>query len=138
MKPLIHGRDFAVQATNPTSTDIVTAALLRRAKKKAPMDKRERSLDPLTTHLLRTRECHKTRPDSKVQIADPRMARLLLVLHEIDEAVAGLEELPQPELIQLVSSAILACGFVDGTDARKAIVAVLESIEGRDAAPECS
>jgi len=102
------------------------------------MEKRERSLDPFTTPPLPARECHETRPDSKVQIADARMVRLLLVLHEIDEAVSGLEELPQTDLIQLVSSAILACGFVDGTDARHAIVAVLESIEGRDPTPERS
>jgi hypothetical protein len=76
-----------------------------------------------------------TSSDSKVYIADKRMARLLLVLHELDKSVAGLEELPQPELTELVSSAIMACGFVDGTEARYAIAAVLETIEMGDLVP---
>jgi hypothetical protein len=74
----------------------------------------------------------RTRPNSTVQIADKRLAQLLLVLHEIDQSVAGLEELPQSELSDLVSGAILACGFADGTEARYAIAAVLEAIEMHD------
>jgi hypothetical protein len=75
---------------------------------------------------------------SRIHIADSKTARLLLVLHEIDQAVAGLEALPQTDLVELVSSAILACGFADGTEARLAIVAVLEAIERRGPTPQSS
>jgi hypothetical protein len=68
----------------------------------------------------------------KIHIADKRVAQLLLILHELDESVAGLEDLPKAELSELVSSAILACGFVDPIDARYAISAVLETIESQD------
>jgi hypothetical protein len=68
----------------------------------------------------------------KIHIADKRVAQLLLVLHELDESVAGLEDLPKAELSELVSKAILACGFVGPIDARYAIAAVLETIESGD------
>jgi len=102
------------------------------------MEKIKRLDDPLTKHILPAPECTKTGFDSKVHIADKRIARLLLVLHELDQYVAGLEQLPQTELMELVSSAILACGFKDGTEARYAITAVLEAIDRRDPLPESS
>jgi hypothetical protein len=77
-------------------------------------------------------------PNPNVHIADKRVARLLLVLHELDESVAGLEELPKSDLSELVSSAILACGFVDPVEARYAIAAVLRAIEAPGSMPECS
>jgi hypothetical protein len=94
------------------------------------MDKIERFLD--AQHALPAPEFDAGGSDRKIHIADHRMARLLLLLHEIDHAAAGLEELPQTDLIELVSSAILACGFVDGIEARCAITAILEAIERRD------
>jgi hypothetical protein len=97
-----------------------------------------KQLHPFTKHIFPTPECDTNRSDSIVHIADKRVARLLLVLHELDRSVAGLEELPQTDLTELVSSAILACGFVDGTDARYAISAVLEAIERRDPKPGSS
>jgi hypothetical protein len=102
------------------------------------MDKQKRLLDPLTEHILPATECNMTWSDSKIHVADERMARLLLMLHEIDQAVAGLEELPQAELIELVSSAILACGFAEGVEARCAISEVLELIESRGPIAESS
>jgi len=98
----------------------------------------KRQDDPFTKHLLQAPEFATTRFDSKVHIADKRIARLLLVLHELDQYVAGLEELPQTELIELVSSAILGCGFTDGTEARHAIASVLEAIDRHDPMPESS
>ncbi len=102
------------------------------------MDKIRSLNDSFTKHILRAPEFTTTDSDSGVHIADKRIARLLLVLHDLDQYVAGLERLPQDELIELVSSAILACGFSDGTEARYAIAAVLDSIDQRDPAPESS
>ena len=63
---------------------------------------------------------------------------MLGVLHELGEFVAGLEELPNAELSDLVSGAILACGFVDPKEARYAIAAVLETMEGGNPISEAS
>ena len=95
-------------------------------------------LDPPTERMWPTPELNQACSDAKVHIADERVARLLLVLHELDESVAGLEELPKTELSELVSSAILACGFVDPLEARNAIAAVLEMIEMHNPMPESS
>jgi hypothetical protein len=95
-------------------------------------------LYPPTERMWPTPELNQACSDAKVHIADERVARLLLVLHELDESVAGLEELPKTELSELVSSAILACGFVDPTETRYVIAAVLEAIEIQDSMPESS
>ena len=95
-------------------------------------------LYPSTEHGWANPEFNKRCSDLKVRIADKRVARLLLVLHELDESVAGLEALPKAELSALVSSAILACGFVDPIEARYAIATVLETIEMQDSMPESS
>jgi hypothetical protein len=100
------------------------------------MDKINRlSPDPSTENMWLNPEAE---TNSKVHIADKRVGRLLLVLHELDRSVAGLEELPKTELSELVSGAILACGFVDPIEARYAIAAVLEVIEMHDSMPESS
>lgn len=76
---------------------------------------------------LERKDCKAT-----VCISDKRVAQLLLVLHELDESVAGLEKLAKSDLSDLVSSAILACGFVDPMEARYAIASVLEAINAPD------
>ncbi|MFZ3339787.1 MAG: hypothetical protein WA609_04190 [Terriglobales bacterium] len=67
--------------------------------------------------------------DTSVGITDSRVARLLLVLSDINESVAGLESLPQNELTELVSGAIRACGFIDPVEVRSAVATVLQAIE---------
>ncbi len=75
--------------------------------------------------------------ESDICIADQRVARLLLILEDLDRSVAGLEEVPQEELSDLISNAILACGFVNPVEAKYAIAAVLQAIEDRGL-PACS
>ena len=67
--------------------------------------------------------------DTSVGITDSRVARLLLVLSEINESVAGLDSLPDAELTELVSGAIQACGFTDPTEVRSVVATVLQAIE---------
>ena len=93
---------------------------------------------PSTKHMWPTPEVNQAFADSRVRITDERVARLLLMLHELDESMAGLEELPKTELSELISSAIQACGFVDPIEERYAIAAVLEAIEVNDSMPERS
>ena len=79
-----------------------------------------------------------TSSNSIVRITDKRVAQLLLVLHELDESVTKMEDLPKSDLSELVSNAILACGFVDPMEARHAIAAVLEVIGEPDTPLEYS
>lgn len=67
-------------------------------------------------------------------IPEIRVARLLLVLNELETRMAGLQDLPDPDLTELVSSAIMACGFTDPAEIRYAVAEVLEAIE----VPGCS
>ena len=95
-------------------------------------------LDLSTEHIWPTPEVSQVFADLKVRVTDERVARLLLMLHELDESVAGLEELPKTELSELISSSIQACGFVDPIEERYAIAAVLEAIGVNDSMPERS
>src|SRR3981189_3097779 len=95
-------------------------------------------LDPSTERMWPTPEVNKAFADLKLRITDERGARLLLLLHELDESMAGLEELPKTELRELISSAILSCGFVDPIEERYAIRSVWQGVEVIDSMPESS
>ena len=70
-----------------------------------------------------------TTVDRCFRVPDIRVARLLLVLSELETRMAGLQDLPDPDLTELVSSAVVACGFTDPAEVRYAIAEVLEAIE---------
>jgi hypothetical protein len=113
--------------------------IMRAPNRRASMDKINKLfLDLSTERMWPNSDFNKIYPNSMVHIEDKRVARLLLVLHELDQSVAGLEGLPKTELSELVSSAIWACGFVGSIEARYAIAAVLEMIETNDSMPESS
>jgi hypothetical protein len=67
--------------------------------------------------------------EHEIRITDRRVAQLLLVLHEIDVCINGLEQFSEPQLSELVGEAILACGFTDPVEARFALATVLDAIE---------
>jgi len=67
--------------------------------------------------------------NSDVYFQDRRVARLLILLQQLDEAAAGLGALPKPELGEIVSSAIHLCGFADPVEARDVIAAVLDALK---------
>jgi hypothetical protein len=136
---LFRGAALHCQATAPTWTDAIALALMGAHSKEAPMDEINKPfLDLSTERIWPTPEVSQVFGDSIVRITDERVARLLLLLYELDESIAGLEELPKSELSELISSAILACGFVDPIEERYAISAVLEAIEVHDSMPERS
>ena len=90
------------------------------------MDKVNKSfLYPSSKHIFLASEVYGARSDLSLQIADARVVRLLLVLHELDEAVAGLEDLQQANLTNLISDAVLACGLGQ----RPAQAAALQIVE---------
>jgi len=84
------------------------------------MDKtNEMFLYPFAEHIWRNPEFDKTSSHSGVRIADERVARLLTVLHELDESVGGLEELPNDELVPgLTAVRILPLLCPEGRNAR--------------------
>ena len=82
-------------------------------------------------HMCPNRVFGKTCSDSDLQIHDKRVTQLLVLLQQLDESAEGLEELPKPELSEIVSSAIRVCGFVDPIEARDVIAIVLDAIEIR-------
>jgi hypothetical protein len=73
---------------------------------------------------------------SNFQIDDQRVARLLVLLKQLDESAGGLEALPEPELSEIVWGAIRVCGFVDPIEAREVIAVVLDAIEIQNPFPE--
>jgi hypothetical protein len=101
------------------------------------MDKVNKSfLYPSPKHIFLASEVYEAHSDLSIRIADARVVRLLLVLHELDEAVDELKGLQQANLTQLVSDAVLACGFVDPPEVRHAIATVLGLIQGHELMPD--
>jgi hypothetical protein len=82
-------------------------------------------------HMWLNRVSGKIYSDSDLQIHDKRVTQLLVLLQQLDESAEGLEELPKPELSEIVSSAIRVCGFVEPIEARDVIAIVLDAIEIR-------
>ena len=87
-------------------------------------------------HLCPNRVFGETCSDSDLQILDKRVALLLVLLQQLDESAEGLEALPEPELREIVCSAIRVCGFVDPIEARDVIAIVLDAIEMQNPFPE--
>ncbi len=92
----------------------------------------EMSLYSSVEDMGANRALDKTVFDSDSQSQDKRVARLLVLLQQLNESAEGLETLPEPELSELVRSAILLCGFVDPIETRNAIAVVLDAIEMQD------
>jgi len=87
-------------------------------------------------HMCPNRVFGKACFDSDLQIQDKRVAQLLVLLQQVNESAEGLEALPEPELSEIVSSAIRVCGFVDPIEARDVIAIVLDAIEMQDLIPK--
>jgi len=87
-------------------------------------------------HMSLNRVFGKTCSDSDLQIHDTRVARLLVLLLQLDESAEGLGALPEPELGEIVCSVIRVCGFVDPIEARDVIAIVLDAIAMQDLIPE--
>jgi hypothetical protein len=77
-------------------------------------------------HISTSQAFGKTCAD--LHVDHKRVARLLVLLKQLDESAPGLEMLPEPELDEIVSSAIRVCGFVDPIEARDVIAIVLDAI----------
>lgn len=70
-----------------------------------------------------------TSADPTSNSSDIRLGQLLLVLNELEASMAVLEDLPDGDLTELISSAMVACGFTDPAQIRCAIAEILEAIE---------
>jgi hypothetical protein len=80
--------------------------------------------------------CGKRSPNPLLHPNDLRLARLLVLLHELDQSLRGLDALPELELSEIVGSAIDLCGFVDPLECREVIATILAALEMRDPIPD--
>ena len=73
----------------------------------------------------------KTFSNSDADIQDKRVAQLLVLLQQLDESAGGLGTFPEPELREVISSAVRLCGFLNPIEVREVIATVLEALELR-------
>jgi hypothetical protein len=69
--------------------------------------------------------------NSDSDIQDKRVAQLMVLLQQLDESAGGLGAFPEPELREVVSSAVRLCGFLNPIEVRDVIATVLEALEMR-------
>jgi hypothetical protein len=67
--------------------------------------------------------------DSSLYLKDKRVAQLLLLLRLLQQDVGGFAALPEPELSEIISSAVGVCGFRNPAEAQDVIDVVLEVIQ---------
>ncbi len=67
--------------------------------------------------------------EDRIRVSDERVAHLLIVLHEVDVGIKTVKAFSEHELSQIVADAILACGFKDFDEARRAVGPLLDAIE---------
>jgi hypothetical protein len=82
---------------------------------------------PIGMHLDGSRRTRKVEPH--LPFPDLRVARLLLVIRQLELRLASFEDLSDSDLMELISCAIVACGFTEPAETRCAIAQVLEAIE---------
>lgn len=78
----------------------------------------------------------RTLSDPNLSVQDNRVARLLVLLQQLDESPGGLGGLPQAELGEVISSAVRLCGFVNPVEALNVISTILDEIEPQGATSE--
>jgi len=79
-----------------------------------------------------------THSDSATYLEDKRVAQLFLLLRQLQRSAGGLSGLPKPELTDIVSSAVLLCGFVNPRESQQVIDAVLDALEMKEPMSESS
>ena len=65
-----------------------------------------------------------------------KVSRFLTLLQQLGELAGGVDTLPRDELGQIVVSALEVCGFVDPSEVREVVAAVLEALEEPEPIPE--
>lgn len=70
-----------------------------------------------------------TYSDSDWHSPDERVVRLLVLLRQVSASAGGLETLPDPELTEILSSAIAVCGLADPIEVGEVIDIVFDAIE---------
>ena len=70
--------------------------------------------------------------DARLYLKDQRVSQLVVLLQQVQESAGGLGALPQPQLNEIVASAVRLCGFANPILAEDVIATVLEAFEMRD------
>jgi len=93
------------------------------------MDQAGKPFFPSYTERTRLRnDFGKACSDSSLYLKDKRVAQLVLLLRLLHQDVRGFATLPEPELSEIISSAVGVCGFLNPTEAQDVIDIVLEVI----------
>jgi hypothetical protein len=93
---------------------------------------RDLVLHTSTEHVRQNRALGRIYSDSSSGIEDQRVARLLLLLRELQQSLGALAALPVPERTEIVSSAVCLSGFVHPLDAGNVIATILNELELQD------
>jgi len=64
--------------------------------------------------------------EASIRIKDPRVAQLLIALHQVDRWVRDQEAVSNDEIEVLVGQAILSCGFTNLDEAQALITPLLD------------
>ncbi len=94
------------------------------------MDKAGKPFFPSHTERMRLRSAvGNAYSDSSLFLKDKRVAQLVLLLRLLHQDMGGFAALPQPELSEIISSAVGVCGFRNPAEAQDVIDVVLEVIQ---------
>jgi hypothetical protein len=78
----------------------------------------------------------KPNSDPILHVKDGRVARLLVLLQQLQESAGGLGVFPKPDVSEIVCCAARLSGFTNTIEVREVITTVLEAIEMQDANQE--
>jgi hypothetical protein len=115
-------------ASNTSSPRRVRA----RAIREATMDKVDELLFSSPEHMYPTAAIGKIYSDSCLHLKDRRVAQLLVLLRLLHQSPGGLGAMPKPQLHEIISCAVRLCDFVNPTEVRDVIAAVLEALDTPD------
>ncbi len=80
-------------------------------------------------HIYPNQTVVRTYSDSRLYIKDKRVAQLLVLLQQLQESLGALGALPNPELFEIVFSAVQLCGFVNPNERQDVIATILDALE---------
>jgi len=89
-------------------------------------------LHPSAKHICPNQAFSESRSDSDSYLRDKRMAKLVVLLLQLHASTGWLGALPKPQLIEIISSAVGLCGFVNPVEVGDVICTVLEAVETED------
>jgi hypothetical protein len=89
-------------------------------------------LHPSAKHILPRHAFSESRSDSDFHLMDKRVAKLVVLLQQLHASTGWLGALPKAQLIEILSSAVRLCGFVNPLEVGDVMATILEAVETED------